>query len=344
VLLASFLLCVKSENKYGNRYFSLFLVLTAVNFSGWFVWTWFTGTQALELFRISFSFLEMPMFYFYVLATCYRNFTLKLHHILHVIPFLLFNLQAVFFGMNTSFIALTGDVQWLAYMILITLALYKFKRIYLQNCTDTGIQTYQWLAQLTFVFFVAGILANVKSLVGFTSYEQAFTVLQITVGISALSVSTWFVLKALSAPELFRGMSEELPLLESETELLDDSFEEKACVDKESAQNIAKIKEFMQRENPYLDPSLTLQKLAKQMQVPAKELSILINHKMGQHFFDFINRYRVNAAAKLLETTEKPKPTVLEILYKVGFNSKSSFNTAFKNQFGLTPTQYRKSL
>jgi len=65
---------------------------------------------------------------------------------------------------------------------------------------------------------------------------------------------------------------------------------------------------------------------------------------MGQHFFDFINRYRVNAAAKLLETTEKPKPTVLEILYKVGFNSKSSFNTAFKNQFGLTPTQYRKSL
>jgi AraC-like DNA-binding protein len=79
------------------------------------------------------------------------------------------------------------------------------------------------------------------------------------------------------------------------------------------------------------------------MQIPAKDLSILINHKMGQHFFDFINRYRIEAATKLLENQVKPKLTVLEILYQVGFNSKSSFNTAFKNHTGLTPTQYRKS-
>ena len=45
----------------------------------------------------------------------------------------------------------------------------------------------------------------------------------------------------------------------------------------------------------------------------------------------------------LLKDPSKTKFTVLEILYEVGFNSKSSFNTAFKKQTGLTPTQYRKS-
>ena len=86
---------------------------------------------------------------------------------------------------------------------------------------------------------------------------------------------------------------------------------------------------------------MTLQKLAAQVDMPEKELSILINQQIGKHFFDFINEYRIREAKILLK--DQPNLTVLEILYQVGFNSKSSFYTAFKKETGITPSDYRKS-
>ena len=79
------------------------------------------------------------------------------------------------------------------------------------------------------------------------------------------------------------------------------------------------------------------------MNIPDRELSALINHKLNQHFFDFVNEYRIKKAMEILRDPENDRMTVLEILYEVGFNSKSSFNTVFKKYCGQTPTQYRKS-
>ena len=96
-------------------------------------------------------------------------------------------------------------------------------------------------------------------------------------------------------------------------------------------------------QEPYLDPSLTIQQLADQIELPVKELSVLINHHMDQHFFDFVNEYRIQKAMHLLRDPEKRDVTVLEILYEVGFNSKSSFNTSFKKYTNLTPTAFRNA-
>lgn len=344
LLLASFLLSVNTHNKLANRLFALFLTLTALNLSGWFIWLLLPGTYALELFRMSFSFLEMPVFYLYVLAICYKNFRLKLSHLLHGIPFLVVNFLAVFELSQPGWLSLASSMQWLGYILLVAFTLRRFKRIYRQNYTEHSNQSYRWLGQLTVVFVIAGSLATVKEVISFTAYNQLFQGLQLAVGVSALSVITWFVLKALSSPELFRGIDGELQLVETLVKQQKGTIASKlkTPIDDDSPET-KRVKEYMQKEAPYLDPSLTLQTLAAQMQVPSKELSILINHKMGQHFFDFINRYRIEAAAKLLQDSTKQKLTVLEILYQVGFNSKSSFNTAFKNHTGFTPTQYRKN-
>lgn len=64
---------------------------------------------------------------------------------------------------------------------------------------------------------------------------------------------------------------------------------------------------------------------------------------MGQNFFNLVNSYRIEKAQEILRDPDKQAITVLEILYEVGFNSKSSFNTAFKKHAGTTPTQYRKA-
>ena len=63
---------------------------------------------------------------------------------------------------------------------------------------------------------------------------------------------------------------------------------------------------------------------------------------MSMNFYDFISKYRIEEAKKIF--TEKSDKTVLEVLYEVGFNSKSSFNTTFKKFTGITPTQFKKEM
>ena len=99
----------------------------------------------------------------------------------------------------------------------------------------------------------------------------------------------------------------------------------------------------MQENEPYLDSNLSIYDLAKQLDVPARELSVSINHTLNKHFFDFINEYRIKKAMDLIQNSSDEKLTILEILYEVGFNSKSSFNTAFKKHTGITPTEFKRS-
>lgn len=106
---------------------------------------------------------------------------------------------------------------------------------------------------------------------------------------------------------------------------------------------IEQLKNFMAEKEPFLNPSLTIQELADQVNIPVRELSVLINHHINQHFFDFVNEYRVKKAMTLLKDPTKKKYTVLEILYEVGFNSKSSFHTSFKKYTNQTPTAFRNS-
>lgn len=68
----------------------------------------------------------------------------------------------------------------------------------------------------------------------------------------------------------------------------------------------------------------------------------MINEGLNQNFYDFINYHRVKESERLLREPDSDFKTVLEVLFEVGFNSKSSFNTAFKKINGVTPTQFKK--
>ncbi|GAB3121730.1 helix-turn-helix domain-containing protein [Novispirillum itersonii] len=97
----------------------------------------------------------------------------------------------------------------------------------------------------------------------------------------------------------------------------------------------------MTRDTPYLDPLLTLPRLALKTGTTANTLSAVLNQHLGVNFFDFVNGYRVDDAARLLLAC--PDRTVLDIAMEVGFNSKSTFNAAFKKHTGTTPSAWRKT-
>lgn len=341
LLFSVFLITVKSNKKLANQLFALFLLLTAFDFTGFFLNSLLSTHTDIKILKISSSLLQMPTFYLYVLATCYSDFKLKPKHLTHTLLFLgflvIFKLTSI---SDQSFIIFTiiGEIQYYVYIILIFLSLKKYKAVYLENYSNYDNGIYKWLFQITVFFFFAHLFVLTK--LGFIYFGQDQSFLQniyLLISTVALFTICWFVLKALYSPQLFTGVKSDLQPIETLTE------KNRFISDKKSIpnQNTVRLTAYMEQNKPHLDDVLTLQKLAAQVEMPEKELSILINQQIGKHFFDFINEYRISEAKILLK--DQPNLTVLEILYRVGFNSKSSFYTAFKKETGITPSDYRKS-
>jgi AraC-like DNA-binding protein len=103
-----------------------------------------------------------------------------------------------------------------------------------------------------------------------------------------------------------------------------------------------KLKNYMAEKKPYLNPDLNLPQLAGELNIPSHHLSQVINKNLGQNFFDFINRYRIEEVKSKITHPDYQKYSVLGIAFDAGFNSKSAFNRVFKKITGQTPTQFKK--
>ncbi len=115
----------------------------------------------------------------------------------------------------------------------------------------------------------------------------------------------------------------------------------RSALDKEQAQRIAKkINLVMQSERLYLDPNLSLSRLASQIRTSTNHVSQTLNETLGMSFFDYINHWRIEESKqKIIQGNE----SILAIALSVGFNTSSSFYKAFKKETGKTPRGFRAS-
>ena len=97
-------------------------------------------------------------------------------------------------------------------------------------------------------------------------------------------------------------------------------------------------------EKPYLNSDINLNKLAELLEMKPKTVSLKINQNCGKNFYDLINSYRVKEFQKLVKTSNLEKLSLLGLAFEAGFNSKSTFNSAFKKNTELTPSQYLKKV
>lgn len=103
------------------------------------------------------------------------------------------------------------------------------------------------------------------------------------------------------------------------------------------------LKELLEHEI-YTNPQLTLQNVAALLETNSKTISWVINNSFDMNFNDFINHYRVLAVKKKIQQNEHLKNTLLGIALDCGFNSKATFNRAFKKDASITPKGYIDSL
>ena len=98
----------------------------------------------------------------------------------------------------------------------------------------------------------------------------------------------------------------------------------------------------MQKQKVFLDPEITIDKLAGMVNTNRHFLSQVLNERAGQSFYDYINQYRVDEAKRLLRAPEYSNQKIASIAYDAGFNSLSAFNEVFKKVTGATPSQFKK--
>lgn len=104
------------------------------------------------------------------------------------------------------------------------------------------------------------------------------------------------------------------------------------------------IVSILKKSEIYKNSNLTVIELADLVNLPPKKVSQTINQFSNKNFNHFINEFRVIEAKKLLANPEYDNLTIEAIYKDSGFNSKSVFNTIFKQETGETPSAFKKKL
>lgn len=351
LVLAVFLLSARTKITTANRFLAGFLILTAIDLSSWFTYTILPLDTPGRMLRTSLGFLQMPLFLGYYAAVCRADLRPRPAWALHLIPFVAANLVlaprfylAVWGGPPADLVGspeyraieIGLELQYYGYALAAILLLRRFRTVFLERYSDARSKTFTWLAQLLAVSFAAHGLVALKSVSILGAYEQTAILLELAVAVTALGVTVWITLKALRHPDLFRGVDGRLKRV---AELV--ATRASKTDGEDQATELARLRAFMTREAPYLDPDLSLETLAARLRMSPRALSVLINHELGVRFFDFVNAYRVERAQELLAAAAA-RPNLLRVMFEAGFNSKSSFNTAFKKHAGVTPSHYRR--
>jgi AraC-like DNA-binding protein len=97
---------------------------------------------------------------------------------------------------------------------------------------------------------------------------------------------------------------------------------------------------FMEKNQPWLEPELTLSDLAAQTKMNTSQLSWLVNQAFQRNFNDFVNEFRVESVKTKLNDDKFKHLSLLGIAFECGFNSKATFNRAFKKITGVAPSSF----
>ncbi|GAB5522358.1 MAG: hypothetical protein Roseis2KO_02300 [Roseivirga sp.] len=320
LFLTSYFLFNKKETRYTNVYLGLLLLALVIRI-GKSVFFYFDSglNENYILLGLLGCMAIGPMTLYFARSQISGNKTFDRKSLLHLIPMLSLAVYAVFFvsynenrELWSGFIVRGIYYYWGLYtvytVLLVVREVYIRKNIFPESGWTQGV-----------VFGVALIwLAYLTS--SFTSYLTGALTFSFAVYLLA-----WIIITNARKKEQPKK-TKTAPATTMATE--------------EVERISLKIKSVLMEEQRFKAPDLTMPALAKLTGQTPHQFSSFINEQLNQNFSQLINSYRIEAAREMLRT--KDHLTVEAIGFDCGFNSPSTFHTAFKKATGLTPAGYRK--
>jgi AraC-like DNA-binding protein len=353
--LGLILLVMKSPNRRANRFLGLLLFSFSISISH-FLFLRIGAYQVFpDLLQVSFPvlFLFGPLYYFYVQLLTDRTHVLRWKDLLHGLPFLIVVAVSIPFHFLryeeklAYYVRLTGDDYvhhgiLLGFIQIVHLSCYLIAAHRILRAYEMQIRsvrssveriTLRWLQQAMNRFVVVfGMIFVLGALQIFGIPTMKLYGILVPVFVTIIN----FLMGALGfrQPEIFAP---------TEVEEKSGKYQRSALTPEKRDEYLVRLDNYMKSQKPHRDPELTLPGLAGGLSIPAHQLSQLLNETVGQTFFDFVNRARVEEAKRLLTDPGFASFTILAVATEAGFNSKTAFNAAFKKYAGVTPSAFRST-
>lgn len=351
---------------------ALLVVPWMTGFAGWYDEEDSFYREFLFYFPFVHGLLIGPLLYLYVKSITNFNYRLSKNDQLHFVPALLYVLWSVLVVVVDKLILkeyylMNGENDpdfdaWYQWLQKISIIVYLVMAIrYYRQYLKFGFYEFSfaesaslgWLRNFLFAFAILTILPLIQDLLnlvpafarldykGSWYYFFAYALVVYYIAINGYSAVSIPLRRLLFEPQLLLQY-QSTKLLAGPVKAEDASFEvlQTSGEDELITGWKNKLAEFIAMEKVYEEPELTLTELAKRLSTNSSVLSKVVNKGFGQSFNDFINQYRVNAVTEKLRNGEQGRQTLLGIAFDCGFNSKATFNRAFKKATGISPKDW----
>ena len=361
---------IQTENK-SNRWLSLFTLLCSfyiapfmLGYAGWYSQQ--PHRDILFYFPFQQLFLLPPVLYFYILTLLDKSFRFSTKDYIHFIPtiiyliysFIIFAIDKVILneyyfysdGKDKDFslwYQITGLFS-LAFYLIKSLKTYNSYRIMTFNSVSFADSVmFTWAKRFLIAFLMLIIIRILFFIINpewdefgkkfwyYVSFSALFYYVSISGYTNSIASATSFKDSSLNA-----DADSELETNNSSKTVSTD----KSTGEKNEMQDLdhwkEKIETLMHLNKMYENPELNIIDLSNKMGTHSKRVSQVINQGFNMNFNDFINHHRIKAMLQKVEEGEHNNKTLLGLAFECGFNSKSTFNRAFKRYTSLSPKEY----
>lgn len=359
-----------------------FLVLCAMyiapfmlGYAGWYFYEHYRDVMFFVPFQQ--LFLIGPVIFFYTQSLLNKSFRLSKRDYIHFVPAILHLIYSLIIFVADKFVLgeyyfyadgrdkdlafwyqMSGLVSMAFYLILSLRFYAVYKKVAYQAVSFADAILLKWIQRFLATFLVILLLRVLFFVLNpewgaFGSkfwYYLCFSVLFYYISISGYfnSVQTRLTFQT----SLFGNDSKYLLPSKTDLENNQPDADDKISVEESAAKVPSEIADLddwklkieceMKIEKAYENPELTLTELAENLEITPKKLSQIVNQGFKMNFNDFVNFYRTEAVIEKFRAGEHDLQNLLVIAFDCGFNSKSTFNRAFKKQTSLTPKEYLK--
>ena len=297
-----------------------------------------------------------PVVYFYFRAQVDRGFILGREHLIHFLPYAIaFFYEFIFFVQGPEAVESlrsSGHFQILSYLnrvLMIASFVFYLSRcmIIYQKYRAWSLHQFSNIELISFNWFRNFIYAMIFWLV----FREVMNIMDAFMNLDFYQ--DWWWNLALAAVSLYIGIagyeqkqpskiffSVHTTTKQAEKKHAPTEGTPSDSLDKEKSKTATRLESVMQEDKLYLQPDLNLQELALHLQVNSVLLSATINQVFGLNFNDYINSLRIEEFVRLYNEDTSKTFTLLAIALDSGFNSKATFNRAFKKIKGTSPKEF----